>query len=138
LVTKRKPRQAFVPEQITNSKASICQNCYENNITSKLVEYPKDEHFKICNCCGSIYNIRMLRYESLPEPLGSRGSGAVKFEVVESSKHRRSRVNRDSEPTEDPAPLLNGKKDADLEILLSGNAILVSCVDNNVQEIEEE
>lgn len=134
MVTKRKPRQAFVTEPLSNSKASICQNCYENNITSKLVVYPKDpEHFKVCGYCGTIYDKRHLRYESLPQPLGIHGIGKVKFEVVE--YRRRTRVDRDSfEPTEEPIPFLNGKPDRDLENLLSEhNGILVSCVDENVE-----
>lgn len=117
MVTKRKPRQAFVTEPLSNSKASICQNCYENNIDSKLVVYSKDpEHEKVCPYCGTIYNNRMLRFESLPQPLGHVGGiGKASFTVV-SPLRSMSRKNKDSDDVFDvnDYKLPNGEVDKDL------------------------
>lgn len=68
--------------------------------------------------------------DSITEQLGSLAGKQPTFEVAVS--RRKSRRNTNSfEPTEDPVPLLNNKPDKDLEILLTGNAILVSCIDEN-------
>jgi hypothetical protein len=134
LVTKRRPRQEFVPEPVTHSKNSICQPCYERNIESKLVEYkPDPEHFMICPYCNNIVNKRIMRFQSLPEPLGSR-AGKAEFQVVETSKRRKTRVNRGNE-TEvfnvNDYKLPNGEIDKDL-IHYASQGLIVSVNDENV------
>ena len=54
----------------------------------------------ICPYCNNIVSKKSIRFESLTQPVGSKGGfGPVVFEVANSSKSRsRSRRNRQSEP----------------------------------------
>lgn len=81
----------------TSSKASKCQPCYENNITSKLEVYTKDpQHFMICPYCNNIVDKKVMRFESETQLLGYKGGhGPAIFEVAE-KRRTRSRNKYDS------------------------------------------
>ena len=97
-----------------------------------------DKNFRYCENCRSVIPIAVTRMESVTEPLGSLEGKQPTFEVVSSSRSRKRRNKNSFEPTEEPVPLLNNKKDTELESLLkSHNAILVSYSDSNVEEQEE-
>ena len=131
---KRKGSKSFTDEASETSRA-ICSYCYnEWDTTVKTVPYDKDpSHFRYCNNCKSIIPKSMTRMESIIEPLGSLAGKSPTFEVA--VKRRRIKRINSFEPTEEPTPLLNGKKDTELESLLNEhNAILVSVSDDNVEE----
>ena len=109
-----------------NSKASICQPCYENSITSKLEEYDKDpDHFMICPYCNNIVNKRLIRL------------GPVVFEAVH-IRRSRSKLNRDSEEVfkVEYFPIA-GKEDSDLRHF-ANQGFIVSVSDSGNEGIEEQ
>ena len=126
-----KRRASIVAVDPVEDNRNICNSCYEENCITKLVPYDKDPSMKICPACHTIVSKDRMRFFSQTEPLGSLAGKKPTFEVAE-KRRTRSRRNVDSlSPTEDEIPKLNGQPDKDLEILLSGNAILVSCTDTN-------
>lgn len=133
---KRKASIAAV-DAVENNR-SICNNCYSENCTTKLVPYEKDSSMKICPVCKFIVKKTQMRFESTTVPLGSLSGKSPTYEVVE-KRRSRSRINRSFEPTEEPIPLLNNKRDTELESLLQEhNGILISCTDENtdMEELE--
>lgn len=138
---KRRNRFSFT-DSPTTSKA-ICQSCYENNITSFTVPYimdngREDKGFRKCPYCLALTPIRLTRYNSETQPLGSNSIGKVQFEVAVPLRSR-SRRNSSIEPTEKEIPPLAGKPDTDLESLLNEhNGILVSITDDYIETSEQE
>lgn len=135
---KRKASRVYTDDSPDNSRA-ICSYCKtEWDTIIKTVPYEKDpSHFRYCDNCKSIIPKNLTRMESITEPLGSLAGKSPTFEVA----IKRRRINRTNsfEPTEEPIPLLNNKKDTELESLLQEhNAILVSCVDENTDMEEPE
>jgi len=134
---RRRGRFSFTDDSPESSRA-ICFYCKDEFDTIvKLVEYKPDSHFKLCPECGKIIDKNRMTHESITEPLGSLVGKKPTFEIAET----RRRIKRTSsfEPTEEEVPLLNGKRDRDLESLLSEhNGILVSVSDDNVDMEEQE
>jgi hypothetical protein len=116
------------------TKNSICVPCYENNIDSKLVPYTKDDHFMICPYCNNIVDKKLMRHVNQNiHPMGYKGGGPVNFEVLSSSKRRRTRVNPYSfTPTEEPVPKFGNFEDKELKSMVANGAIVLSIEDENV------
>ena len=58
MVTKRKPRLAFVTEPLSTPNA-ICQPCYQKNINTELSPYTKESAFMHFN---NIADKKMMRH----------------------------------------------------------------------------
>jgi hypothetical protein len=124
--------RSFTDDSPTNSKASVCQPCYKNNITYKLEVYTKDpQHFMFCPYCNNIVNKRLMRFESETQPLGYKGgNGPVSFEVEVVEHKRRITYNtNDNEVLDVSQHPLADKEDKDL-YCLANQGFVVSVEDS--------
>jgi len=132
---KRRKSAVFMDEPREDNR-SICQVCYEDGYTTKLVEYkPDPSHYKVCPFCGNIVDKNVMRYESTTQPLGYRGGIKQQgsYEVV--SKKRRIRVRDNSNYEEQEIPKFGNREDTELKQMLE-HGILVSISDDLVGDSE--
>ncbi len=130
---RRKLVAAYCDEVSENTKA-ICGSCWELGITVKLSPQ-EDKRMLSCHLCKTVVKKDHAKHSSEIGPLGNiQGVSQGNFEVV--SKRRSIKHTGGFQPTEEPVPLLAGKPDKDLEMMLQGNAILVGIIDS-VDQSEE-
>lgn len=90
----------------------------------------EDKGFRICEHCLALTPIRLTRYNSETQPLGSNSVGQVKFEVANPSRNR-SRRNRQSEPDFD-IPKFGNFEDKELKQMVADGGIILSIEDETV------
>lgn len=125
------------------TRNSICQECYERNIETRLVEYkPDPQNFMVCPFCRNIVSKKLMRYVNANiHPLGWKGSGETKFEVLSSSRKRRTRVNRELDGPEvfnvNDYKLPNGEIDKDL-VHYASQGFIVSVNDSGNESEQDQ
>lgn len=139
-IIHRKNTTAFVDEVSENSTA-ICNHCFENDIETILVSYPKDpSHFMQCPHCHTIVNHSYAKHKSSTHVLGKvEGMSSPTFEVIE-TRRRFTRPPSGQEQQFDPNdyPMTeNGQPDSDLAYYNTVGQI-TRIVDDDVGEEEFE
>lgn len=137
MIKRRLPNAFMTEDRESDYKKSICQNCYEDNVTVRLQTYPPDaQHYLICPSCGAVKSKKQLRYTSEVGVLGHvEGVGKPDFQVV--SKRRGRGLERDAEGPEFEIPKLGGSEDIELKQMVADGAVIVSVTDSNVDGVSE-
>lgn len=141
--SKRKPVASFTTEP-SDHKRAICNFCYDNGIEIKLTPYILNDGridigFMKCENCQAVISKKTMKHKGETIALGSvQYGGQATFESVVS----RRRIKRDRntfEPTEEPIPLLAGKRDTELEAMLKDRGgQIISITDSGEEEEEDE